>query len=94
MHRLAYETVIKEKKDDIAAQAMKTDFKANLSLSQQSKISVEWSHTGIWQQYGAAGGEDDNYAWSCCMNEDRNSRGCNHSIRDKNRWNLTSFNNN
>ena len=57
MHRLAYETVIKEKKDDIAALAMNTDFKANLSLSQQSKISVEWSHTGIWQRFGPAGGD-------------------------------------
>ena len=40
VHRLAYETAIKEKKDDIAAQAMKTDFKANLSLSQKSKINL------------------------------------------------------
>jgi hypothetical protein len=48
VHRLAYETVIKEKKDDIAALAMKTDFRANLSLTQKSKISVEWTHTGIW----------------------------------------------
>lgn len=58
VHRLAYETVIKEKKDDIAAQAMKTDFKANLSLSQQSKISLEWSHTGVWQRFGPSG-EDE-----------------------------------
>ena len=57
VHRLANETVIKEKKDDIAALAMNTDFKANLSLSQQSKISVEWSHTGIWQHFGPAGGD-------------------------------------
>ena len=72
---------------------MKTDFKANLSLTQKGKISVEWSHTGVWQKYGPAG-DEETWAWSCCMNEDRNSRGCNHAIRDKNRWNLSSFNNN
>jgi len=57
VHRLAYETTIKEKKDEIAAQAMKTDFRANLSLTQKSRISVEWTHTGIWQKFGSAGGE-------------------------------------
>ena len=37
---------------------MNTDFKANLSLTQKSKISLEWTHTGIWQRVGpaAAGG--------------------------------------
>ena len=48
VHRLAYETAIKEKKDDIAAQAMTIDFKANLSSTQKAKISVQWCHTGIW----------------------------------------------
>lgn len=52
MHRLAYETIIKEKKDDIAAQAMKTDFRANLSLTQKNKISAVWTHTGVWQKMG------------------------------------------
>ena len=49
---------------------MKTDFKANLSLTQKSKISLEWSHTGIWQRYGPASAdeEDETWAWSCCMN--------------------------
>ena len=97
MHRLAYETVIKEKKDDIAAQAMRTDFKANLSMSQKSKITLEWSHTGVWQRFGPAksgGEEDETWAWSCCLNEEREGRGCNHKVKDSNKWNLVSFNNN
>jgi hypothetical protein len=96
VHRLAYETAIKEKKDDIAAQAMKTDFKANLSLSQKSKINLEWNHTGVWQHFGpvqTSEDDEDGWAWSCCLNEDKDSRGCNYIVRDSNKWNLASFNN-
>lgn len=70
---------------------MKTDFKANMSLTQKSKINMEFKHTGIWQRFGNR--EEENWAWSCCQNEDKNSRGCNVMLKDGNRWNLTSFNN-
>ena len=52
---MANETIIKEKKDEIAALAMRTDFKANLSLTQKNKISAVWTHTGVWQKFGVAG---------------------------------------
>jgi hypothetical protein len=35
---------------------MHTDFKANLSLTQKSKISVQFNHTGIYQKLSKAGG--------------------------------------
>jgi hypothetical protein len=37
--RLTYETAIKKKRDDIEAQAMKTDFRATLSDTQKKNIS-------------------------------------------------------
>ena len=43
--------MIKQNKDNIEAQAMKTDFKATLSNTQKSKIGIRSSHTGIWQPY-------------------------------------------
>lgn len=74
---------------------MKTDFRANLSLTQKSKIGVNWNHTGVWQRFGAKklDEEDETWAWSCCLNEDKESRGCSQSVVDKNKWNLVSFNN-
>jgi len=45
---------------------MKTDFRANMSLTQKGKISVEYKHTGVWQKFGE--GDDAYWAWSCCMN--------------------------
>jgi hypothetical protein len=71
---------------------MKTDFKANLSLTQKDRISVVWTHTGVWHKFGAAGREE--WSWSCCMNEEKDSKGCSASLKDSNRWNLASFNNN
>jgi len=49
--RLAYETSIKQKKDNIEAQTMKTDFRATLSDSQKGKMKLVTNHTGIWQQF-------------------------------------------
>lgn len=49
--------MIKERKDNIEAQAMKTDFKATLSGTQKSRIGVRSSHTGIWQSFKEKVGE-------------------------------------
>lgn len=49
--RLVYESTIKRKKDDIEAQAMKTDFKATLSQTQQNRLSLVSGHSGIWQPF-------------------------------------------
>lgn len=49
--RLAYENSIKQKKDDIEAKAMKTDFQATLSQTQKSKMKFVAYHTGIWQRF-------------------------------------------
>ena len=56
--RLAYETAIKKKKDDIEAQAMKTDFRATLSETQKKKIRVRFSHSGIWQSFKEKNGNE------------------------------------
>jgi hypothetical protein len=37
---------------------MRTDFKANLSLTQKANIKVEWTHNGIWQRFSNMAGED------------------------------------
>lgn len=86
--------MIKQNKDNLEAQAMKTDFKATLSATQKNKIGVKSSHTGVWQPYKERVGNEieETWAWSCCMNEDQNSRGCSNKIKDGNKWNLLSFN--
>jgi hypothetical protein len=33
---------------------MKTDFKANLSMTQKSKIQLEFAHTGVWQRFASS----------------------------------------
>lgn len=73
---------------------MKTDFKATLSQSQQNNILCKLSHSGIWQPFKERIGPElvETWAWSCCMNEDMNSKGCINKIVDGNKWNLTSFN--
>ena len=65
-------------------------FKANLSLSQRVKIVHKYYHSGCWSQVP---GIEEEFAWSCCMNEDRDSRGCMKRIQDGNKLNLSSFNN-
>lgn len=49
--RLLYETKVKERKDDIEAQAMRTDFRATLSQTQLGRIGVRSSHSGVWQSF-------------------------------------------
>lgn len=46
---MVYETITKQRKDDIEAQAMKTDFKATLSGTQKNRMSLKSAHTGVWQ---------------------------------------------
>jgi len=67
---LAYETSIKQKKDEFEAKAMKTDFQATLSQTQKAKMKLVSHHTGIWQRFvhKVAGEEEEYWAWSCCMN--------------------------
>ena len=74
---------------------MKTDFRATLSMTQKSKMKLVAHHNGIWQRFvhKSAGEEEEYYAWSCCLNEERKSGGCVKKIHDANKWNLTSFNN-
>jgi hypothetical protein len=74
---------------------MKTDFHATLSQTQKSKMKLVSHHTGVWQKFThkVAGEEEEYWAWSCCMNEDKKSGGCVHKVKDGNRWNLSSFNN-
>lgn len=73
---------------------MKTDFKATLSQTQQNRLSIKSGHSGVWQSFKERIGPEmvETWAWSCCMNEDMNSKGCIHKLKDGNKWNLTSFN--
>jgi hypothetical protein len=48
---MVYESSIKIKKDDLESESMKTNFKATLSKSQQNKLSMESSHSGVWQRF-------------------------------------------
>ena len=50
---------MKQKKDDIEAQAMKTDFKATLSGTQQNKLSMKYHHTGMWQRFPPGPGDEE-----------------------------------
>ena len=65
-------------------------FKANLSDSQKINISYKYTHSGIWSKFAFA---QNGYAWSCCMNEDINGKGCVKNIIDGNKPNFSSFNN-
>lgn len=63
---------MKQKKDEIECKAMKTNFKASLSMTQKSKMKGMSHHTGIWQRivHKVGGEEEEQYnAWSCCLNE-------------------------
>lgn len=73
---------------------MKTDFRATLSQTQQNRLSIKCSHSGVWQSFKQRIGPEmvETWAWSCCMNEDKNSKGCAQKLKDGNKWNLTSFN--
>ena len=73
---------------------MKTDFKATLSSTQKNKIRGSYRHTGMWELCREKVGMEmeETWAWSCCMNEDKNSRGCGYKVKDGNKWNLSSFN--
>lgn len=70
---------------------MKTDFKATLSSTQQGRIHTKFNHNGIYQPFPQKQGEDI-WAWSCCMNEDQEGRGCIIKIQDGNKWTYSSFN--
>ena len=37
---------------------MKTDFKATLSGTQQTKLSMKYRHTGMWQRFPGTPGDD------------------------------------
>jgi len=43
---------------------------------------VRWEHTGVWEYSELEGCE----VWSCCMNTERDSRGCSKTVTEKSRW--------
>ena len=38
-------------------------------------------------------GDEEEYCWSCCMNSDKDSKGCSKRLVDGNKFNYSSFNN-
>lgn len=70
------------------------NFNLNKNGVKLQKI-YKFSHPGIYQQFGFEkndrGEKIQTGAWSCCQNEDINSKGCNKELVDAGRWNYLSF---
>lgn len=57
------------------------------SATIRSNIVRRYQHLGSWSVIPNSDGE---YAWSCCLSNDKNSRGCTHTIDNRDRWNLSA----
>ena len=89
LHRLTMEAAIKERKDEEAlAELPDTRFQARMTKLQKSKIKMVYTHSGVWQKF--VRGEEEEWAWSCCQNEDEESRGCVRRVQDNNKSYLAS----
>jgi len=62
-------------------------FRPNLSLTTQDRRYKEYFHPGT---YGWTECEK-RYGWSCCINFDQDSRGCEHKICNPDSWCLMGF---
>lgn len=62
-------------------------FRPNLSLTTQDRRYKEHNHPGKfdWMEY------EKRYGWSCCLNFDQDSRGCEHKIVNPDSWCLQGF---
>ena len=76
----------KPKRDDYEDKANLT-FKPDLSKTLASRRKRVYHHTGKWEKSKF----EDQEAWSCCMNYDKDSEGCNVKIVDLDRYNVVSF---
>jgi len=62
-------------------------FRPNLSLTTQDRRYKEYFHPGTygWMEC------EKRYGWSCCINFDQDSRGCEHKICNPDSWCLLGF---
>mmetsp|Transcript_71047 Transcript_71047/g.148606 ORF Transcript_71047/g.148606 Transcript_71047/m.148606 type:complete len:339 (+) Transcript_71047:243-1259(+) len=62
-------------------------FRPNLSLTTQDRRYKEYFHPGTygWMEC------EKRYGWSCCINFDQDSRGCEHKIANPDSWCLLGF---
>jgi len=62
-------------------------FRPNLSLTTQDRRYKEHFHPGTysWMQ------GEQRYGWSCCLNFDQDSRGCEHKTRNPDAWCTLGF---
>jgi hypothetical protein len=76
----------KPKNDEYEDKANLT-FKPDLTKTLASRRRRVYHHTGLWEKSKF----EDEEAWSCCMNYDKDSEGCNVKIVDMDRYNVVSF---
>lgn len=62
-------------------------FRPNLSLTTQDRRYKEYFHPGTYSWMEC----EKRYGWSCCLNFDQESRGCEHKIVNPDSWCLLGF---
>merc|ERR1719191_1475061 len=62
-------------------------FRPNLSLTTQDRRYKEYMHPGTWQFNES----EKRYCWSCCMNFDKDSKGCEYKICNPDSWCTLGF---
>lgn len=80
-----YEETHKKKLDE--AESKELTFKPDLTRTLASRRKRVYHHTGKWEKSKF----EDEEAWSCWMNFDKDSEGCNVKIVDLDRLNVVSF---
>jgi hypothetical protein len=53
------------------------------TILRKTNVVKQYEHQGSWAHVPAENG----MAWSCCMSNDRNSRGCTVKVVNRDRWN-------
>ncbi|KAL4468592.1 hypothetical protein ABPG74_005095 [Tetrahymena malaccensis] len=91
VYRLTYEAKLRINQ---IQQDPKVTFKPQLYKPDEDK-RIKATHSGVYQKFGfekdANGQQKDHYAWSCCMNAEKDSQGCNRQVIDKKKWIYASY---
>jgi hypothetical protein len=62
-------------------------FRPNLSLTTQDRRYKEYHHPGTWMWSKT----EKRFCWSCCLNFDENSRGCEYKVCNPDAWCTLGF---
>jgi hypothetical protein len=57
-------------------------FRPNLAMTTADRRYKEWSHPGKWE----LNEQDGLFAWSCCMHYSENSKGCEYTTVNPDKW--------